>query len=171
MTSIYDHGFVHHSVGPLPADEDQVPANEDEVLTYSVASWEWLKRAIYSLWRIVLASETDPHQIWQGILLWRRAIESDEDELESESFHFGSLLAVIQSRNDEVNNVSTNLTYDVASWKFLMTAEAGVCGVGSFVCMVKWRQDAAGRNVRLASESEEFNQQEFRVRLDHYNFS
>ncbi|GJX95600.1 hypothetical protein Tco_0351398 [Tanacetum coccineum] len=95
------------------------------------------------------------------------AIESDEDELESESFHFGSLLAVIQSRNDEVNNVSTNLTYDVASWNFLMTAEARVCGVGSFVCMVKWRQDlAASRNVRLASESEEFNQQEFRSEFD-----
>ncbi|GJX86132.1 hypothetical protein Tco_0336906, partial [Tanacetum coccineum] len=49
------------------------------------------------------------------------AIEPDKDELESGSFHFGSLLAVIQSRNDEVNNVSTNLTYDVASRNFLMT--------------------------------------------------
>ncbi|GJW68148.1 hypothetical protein Tco_0122572 [Tanacetum coccineum] len=102
------------------------------------------------------------------------AIEPDKDELESGSFHFGSLLAVIQSRNDEVNNVSTNLTYDVASRNFLMTMEARVCGVAFILVLyVKWsvKTLAASCNVRLASESEEFNQQEFRVRLDHYNFS
>ncbi|GJX86133.1 integrase, catalytic region, zinc finger, CCHC-type containing protein [Tanacetum coccineum] len=140
-----EHGSVHHLVGPLPADEDQVLANEDEI-PVDVARDSLMEEGVSVISSFACLIQYTQQVAGRNVCL---AIESDEDELESESFHFGSMF--IQSRNDKVNNVSAaNLTYDATSWNFLMIA-----------VLALRRNLAAGRNVRLASESKEFNQQEF----------